>query len=342
MLYRAARSVLFRFEAEEAHTLALGGLDFAQWCGVLPMLTRKTPQKPVDLLGLRFPNRAGLAAGLDKNGDYLAALAALGFGFVEVGTVTPRPQPGNPQPRLFRVPQAEAIINRMGFNNKGVDHLVARLDALERSGQRPSCIVGVNIGKNFDTPLESAADDYLICMRKVYAYSDYITVNISSPNTKGLRLLQGEDELDRLLGVLKIEQQKLAEQYDRYVPFLVKIAPDLTGEGVAAVADLLLLHKIDGVIATNTTLSRVGVAGFRHGAETGGMSGAPLHARAVEVVGLLRAALGPTYPIIGVGGILAAGDARGMVQAGANLVQLYSGFVYKGPRLIREIVEELG
>lgn len=341
MLYQTARSLLFKFDAEDAHRLALGSLDFAQWSGVLPLLTSASPNAPVDLLGLRFPNPVGLAAGMDKNGDYIDSLAALGFGFVELGTVTPRPQPGNPHPRLFRVPQASAIINRMGFNNKGVDHLVARLQARREREPKRDCLVAANIGKNFDTPLENAADDYLICMRKVYAYSDYITVNVSSPNTKGLRKLQGENELDQLLHTLKAEQQKLADLHGRYVPFLVKIAPDLEDAAIAGVAELLLHHKIDGVIATNTTLSRTGVAEFTHGNETGGMSGVPLHARAVEVVRLLRHAVGLEYPIIGVGGIMSAASAQSTVDAGANLVQIYSGFVYRGPSLVREIVEQI-
>lgn len=338
MLYGIARSALFQFEAEDAHKLALGGLDFALRSGLLPLVTPSAAVKPVELLGLRFPNCVGLAAGMDKNGDYLDALATLGFGFIEAGTVTPRPQPGNPQPRLFRVPQANALINRMGFNNKGVDHLVDRLRAWHSSPQKERCVVGANIGKNFDTPLERSADDYLICLRKVYAHCDYVTVNVSSPNTKGLRSLQGTTELDQLLSLLKNEQTRLADQLGRYVPFLVKIAPDLADDELGPICEVLVAQQVDGIIATNTTISRDGVSAYPHGDETGGLSGAPLHERSVDVVRQLRGLLGAAYPIIGVGGIMSGADARAMMQAGADLVQVYSGFVYRGPSLIREIV----
>lgn len=340
MLYQLARSALFQFEAEDAHKLALGGLDFAQWSGLLPLVSPSMPEQPVELLGMRFPNCVGLAAGMDKNGDFLDVMATLGFGFVEAGTVTPRPQPGNPQPRLFRIPQANALINRMGFNNKGVDHLVDRLQAWQRSGKKNGCIVGANIGKNFDTPIDRASDDYLICLQKVYAHCDYVTVNVSSPNTKGLRSLQGTTELEQLLSLLKNEQLSLAEQHGKYVPFLVKIAPDLADDELGPICDVLVAQQIDGIIATNTTISRDGVADHQHGSETGGLSGAPLHKRSVDVVRQLRGLLGAKYPIIGVGGITSGEDGQAMLQAGADLVQVYSGFVYRGPSLIREIVEQ--
>ena len=287
-------------------------------------------------MGLRFANPVGLAAGLDKDGDYIEALAALGFGFIEVGTVTPRPQTGNPRPRLFRLPKARAIINRMGFNNRGVDYLVERV---RRSRYRG--VLGINIGKNFDTPVERAAEDYLIALRKVYPHASYIAVNISSPNTPNLRRLQEHDALLELLRSLKSEQGRLSNQHDRHVPLAVKIAPDLSAEAVADVGALIRDQGIDAVIATNTTLDHSAVATLPHGNEAGGLSGGPLMVRSTEVVRQLRAVLGNAVPIIAVGGILSGADAVAKREAGATLVQLYSGFIYRGPILIDEVVAAL-
>jgi len=287
-------------------------------------------------MGITFPNAVGLAAGLDKSAEHVAALATLGFGHIEVGTVTPRPQPGNPRPRLFRVPQARALINRMGFNNLGIDRLI---DNVSRTRYRG--ILGINIGKNFDTPIERAAADYLAAMRKAYPLATYLAVNISSPNTRDLRRLQDDEELDRLLAALKTEQQSLSRAHGRYVPLAVKIAPDLTEERLHAVAQCLLRHGVDGVIATNTTIARTGVEGLPHGDESGGLSGAPLRERSSAVIRTLYAVLGERVPIIGVGGIMRAEDAKEKIAAGAKLVQLYSGLIYAGPRLVRECVSAL-
>jgi dihydroorotate dehydrogenase len=282
-------------------------------------------------MGLTFPNPVGLAAGLDKNGEVIDGLAAFGFGFIEIGTVTPRPQPGNPKPRMFRIPEAQGIINRMGFNNDGVDALIANVKRAKYKG-----ILGINIGKNADTPIEKAADDYLTGLRKVYPYASYVAINISSPNTKNLRQLQGGDELDALLGQLKAEQEKLAQQHGKYVPLAVKIAPDLDSEQIKSIATLLTKHRIDAVIATNTTLSREGVEGLPHGNETGGLSGAPVRDKSTAVIRALAAALNGALPIIGVGGILKGADAVEKMQAGAALVQVYSGLVYRGQELVTE------
>ena len=291
-------------------------------------------------MGLEFPNPVGLAAGLDKNGDCINGLAALGFGSIEIGTITPLAQPGNPQPRLFRLPAAQAIINRMGFNNEGVDALIANVQAAKFKG-----ILGINIGKNAVTPIENAANDYLICMRKVYAHASYITVNISSPNTKNLRQLQTDAALDSLLSLLKAEQTKLADQHGRYVPIALKIAPDMESDQIEQIARLLMQHQIDGVIATNTTLARDAVAHLTHGAETGGLSGAPVRDKSTVVIRALATHLQGALPIIGVGGILSGADAAEKMQAGASLVQIYSGLIYRGPALIAECckaVRELG
>ena len=287
-------------------------------------------------MGIDFPNPVGLAAGLDKNGDYIDALAGLGFGFIEIGTITPRPQPGNPRPRMFRLPQAQAVINRMGFNNHGVDALLANVQRARYRG-----VLGINIGKNFDTPIERAADDYLICLRKVYSSASYVTVNISSPNTKNLRQLQQSDELGQLLGALKAERERLADRHGRRVPLALKIAPDLDANQIAAIADLLVTHGIDAVIATNTTLSRDAVAQLPHGAEAGGLSGAPLTAQAQSVALQLAARLASAVPIIGVGGIMNGSDAAARIKAGASLVQLYSGLVYAGPALVGDCVNAI-
>jgi dihydroorotate dehydrogenase len=336
MLYRLARPFLFALDAEIAHELTLPSFRLAQRLGLPGLPGRPIPGAPVRAMGLEFPNPVGLAAGLDKNGEYIGALAAFGFGFIEVGTVTPRPQPGNPKPRLFRMPEREAIINRMGFNNVGVDRLVENVRNARFEG-----ILGINIGKNFDTPIERAADDYLACLEKVYPYASYVTVNISSPNTKNLRQLQQADELAALLGQIVKCRDRLARGASRRVPLAVKIAPDLDDEQIGAIAQLAIAFGLDAVIATNTTVSRAGVEGLRHADEAGGLSGAPLRAASTAVVRKLAAALEGRVPIIGVGGILSAADAREKLDAGARLVQVYTGLVYRGPGLVREIVESL-
>ena len=287
-------------------------------------------------MGLEFLNPVGLAAGLDKNGEHIDSLAALGFGFIEVGTVTPRPQPGNPAPRLFRIPEARALVNRMGFNNDGVERL---MDNVARARYRG--ILGINIGKNFDTPIERAADDYLYCLRKVHAAASYVVVNISSPNTANLRQLQQSDQLDRLLGTLTGENRKLAARHGRTVPLAVKIAPDLNAEELRQMAASFVRHRVDAVIATNTTISREGVEGLENAGETGGLSGAPLKIRSTAVLRELARSLDDRIPIIGVGGIFAAADAREKLVSGASLVQLYSGLIYEGPGLVRRIAADL-
>jgi dihydroorotate dehydrogenase len=322
------RELLFRLEPETAHHLALEALKVGQR---FKLSGGQQVAAPRTVMGIHFPNPVGLAAGLDKNGDYIDALAALGFGFIEVGTVTPRPQAGNPKPRLFRLPQAQAIINRMGFNNLGVDYLVANVRQARYRG-----VLGINIGKNFDTPLDRAADDYVAGFRKVYPNAGYVAVNISSPNTPHLRHLQQHDALIALLRVLKSEQRQLAQQYGKYVPLAVKIAPDLAAEAVADIAAILRDRHIDGVIATNTTLARDGVDRLPHGGEAGGLSGAPLMQRATAVVRQLHEVLRDEVPIIAVGGIMSGADAVAKQQAGASLVQLYGGLIYRGPCLISE------
>ncbi len=331
MLYCLARPLLFALDPELAHDLTIQGL--ARAGGLMRWMAPAVPCAPRRVMGIEFPNPLGLAAGLDKNGEAIDGLAALGFGFIEIGTVTPRPQPGNPRPRLFRIPEAQAIINRMGFNNAGVDALVENVRRARYRG-----VLGINIGKNFDTPLERAVDDYRVCLRKVYPHASYVTVNISSPNTKNLRALQGADELDALLGALKSEQQRLADEQGRYVPLVLKIAPDLEPEQVVAIADRLLHHRIDGVIATNTTVSRDGVAHLPHGQEAGGLSGAPLREKSTAVIRALHANLGDAVPIIGVGGILNGADALEKIEAGASLVQVYTGLIYRGPDLVRDVL----
>ena len=336
MIYSLLRPLLFTLDAETAHQLSLRGLDIANKLGLLTLMQGSRLPQPRTVMGLRFPNPVGLAAGLDKNGDHIDALGKLGFGAIEVGTVTPRPQPGNPRPRLFRLPAAQAIINRMGFNNKGVDHLVSRVRERRFNG-----ILGINIGKNIDTPLERAVDDYLIGLRKVYPHADYITVNISSPNTPGLRTLQQGNALRELLQPLKDQQQRLADRSGRYVPLAVKVAPDLQPDEINHIADTLASLSIDGVIATNTTNRRDGVSSLEHGDEQGGLSGAPLTEQAQTVTELLHRALGDALPIIAAGGIMNANDARRRIDAGASLVQVYSGFIYRGPRLVSELLRGL-
>jgi dihydroorotate dehydrogenase len=335
MLYSLLRPALFSLDPEDAHKLTLAGLDAAGRLGLLKLLPRAAG-KPVHVMGIDFPNPVGLAAGLDKDGSHIDALAALGFGFIEIGTVTPRPQPGNPQPRLFRLPKAEAIINRMGFNNLGVDNLVRNVEASRFKG-----VLGINIGKNKDTPNEQAVDDYLACLDKVYPHASYVTVNISSPNTQNLRELQKDEALDALLSAIKLRQSELAQQHGKYVPVALKIAPDLDDAQVAAIAALLMMHRIDAVIATNTTIARDAVAGLPHAEETGGLSGAPVRAASTRVIRELARHLAGEVPIIGVGGILSGDDAREKIDAGASLVQLYSGLIYRGPALVRECVERL-
>lgn len=331
-MYSLLRSLLFKLPTETSHHLALDSLKFLA----------KTPfYKPepkagrrVEVMGLSFPNPVGLAAGLDKNGDYIDGLASLGFGFIEIGTITPRPQDGNPQPRLFRLPEATAIINRMGFNNKGVDHLVEQVQRRHFKG-----ILGINIGKNFDTPVENAVDDYRKALRKVYGHADYITVNISSPNTPGLRTLQYGEDLKNLLQPLKEEQMILASQYGNYVPLAVKVAPDLEENEVAEIAKVFLDLKIDAVIATNTTLDREAVKGLEHAEEAGGLSGRPVTEKSTQIIRQFYQVLGEEIPIIGVGGICNGQDAQDKLDAGAKLVQVYSGFIYAGPQLVTDCID---
>ena len=335
-MYSLIRNVLFNLDAENAHDLTIASLK-ATGKGPLSLFHKQcVPNKPVEVMGIKFANPVGLAAGLDKNGECVDAFSGMGFGFVEVGTVTPKPQPGNEKPRLFRLPKANAIINRMGFNNKGVDYLVS-----EVKKAKANTVLGINIGKNKLTPEENAKDDYVICMRKVYQHADYITINISSPNTPGLRSLQYGEALNELLSAIKQEQKVLAEQHGRYVPVAVKIAPDLTEEEIAGIAECLVSNEIDGVIATNTTLERDKVKHLAHGDEAGGLSGQPLTEKSTEVIRLLANALDGKMPIIGVGGIQSAADAKAKLAAGASLVQVYTGFIYKGPKLIKDIVNAL-
>jgi dihydroorotate dehydrogenase len=334
--YALIKPFLFQLDAEYAHDLTLKSLKLAEKTGLLNSLYKPVKVTPRQVMGLSFPNAVGLAAGLDKNGAFIDGMAALGFGFIEVGTVTPRPQPGNPKPRLFRVKEAQGIINRFGFNNLGVDQLIQNVKASKYRG-----ILGINIGKNFDTPNERAVDDYLICMRKVYRYASYITVNISSPNTKNLRQLQEKDALDALLGTLKAEQTALTQKHRKYVPIALKIAPDLEYEQIIEIADLLKAHHFDAVIATNTTLSREGVEGIKNGAETGGLSGVPVRDKSSQVIRHLSNQLAGELPIIGVGGIMSGADAIEKIEAGASLVQVYSGLIYRGPSLVREVAKAL-
>ncbi|OIR04745.1 dihydroorotate dehydrogenase (quinone) [mine drainage metagenome] len=330
-MFQLLRPALFALDPETAHHATLDALRTAHCLGTLPFVVKRPADDPRTVMGLNFPNPIGLAAGLDKNGGYIDPLAALGFGFIEIGTVTPRPQPGNPKPRLFRLPQVQGIINRMGFNNDGVDALIGNVKRAKFKG-----ILGINIGKNADTPIEKAAEDYLIGLRKVYAHASYVAINISSPNTKNLRQLQGGDELDALLAQLKAEQEKLAQQHGKYVPLAVKIAPDLDSDQIRQIAALLIKHHIDGVIATNTTLSREGVENLPHGNEAGGLSGAPVRDKSTAVIRQLAAELQGALPIIGVGGILKGSDALEKMQAGAALVQMYSGMIYRGWELVSE------
>lgn len=328
--YCLVKPFVFALDPESAHELAIAGM---RTMGCLLPGGRTLADTPTRVMGIDFPNRIGLAAGLDKNGEAIDALAAWGFGHLEVGTVTPRPQPGNPKPRMFRLPQAEGIINRMGFNNHGIDALIANVKAAKYRG-----ILGINIGKNADTPIERAADDYLIGLEKAWPHASYVTVNISSPNTKNLRALQGEAELDALLGALKARQAELAQQHGRHVPVALKIAPDLDDAQITDIADALKRHRIDGVIATNTTLDRAKVRGLPHADEAGGLSGAPLFETSTEVVRKLAAALAGEVPIIAAGGVVDGAKAKAKLDAGAQLVQIYSGLIYRGPGLVKDCV----
>ncbi|WP_280539156.1 quinone-dependent dihydroorotate dehydrogenase [Chromohalobacter sp. 11-W] len=328
-MYALARSLLFRLDPETAHGAALTSLDAVHRLGLGRWMGTHI-EAPVTLMGLTFPNRVGLAAGLDKNAEHLDALGALGFGFVEVGTVTPKPQPGNPRPRLFRLPAKGAIINRMGFNNAGVDALVANVRKSHYDG-----VIGINIGKNLSTPVEHAVDDYLTCLRKVHAHAHYVTVNLSSPNTPGLRNLQFGEHLEALLGTLVEEKHRLDTASGRNVPLAVKIAPDMSDDEVALVAQALAANGVDAVIATNTTVMRDAVEGLEHAEEQGGLSGRPVFEPSNRVIHELRRHL-PTLPIIGVGGIDSGHAARAKCEAGADLVQLYTGFIYRGPALVGE------
>lgn len=333
--YALARPFLFGLDPETAHELTLGSLARAQGTPLQWAYCNGFVPDPIELAGLRFPNRVGLAAGLDKNARCIDALGAMGFGFVEVGTVTPKGQPGNPRPRMFRLPQANALINRLGFNNEGLDAFVANV---QRSRFRQQGrLLGLNIGKNAATPIEHATDDYLACLAGVYPHADYVTVNISSPNTKNLRALQSDEALDALLAAVAARRAELAAQHGRRVPVFVKIAPDLDEQQVEVIAATLKRHGMDGVIATNTTVARDKVQGLPHAEEAGGLSGAPVLEASNRVISQLRAALGAGFPIIGVGGVLSAEDALGKLRAGADVVQIYTGLIYRGSALVDEI-----
>ncbi|WP_296126958.1 quinone-dependent dihydroorotate dehydrogenase [Pseudomonas sp. Ga0074129] len=335
-MYTLARELLFKLSPESSHELSIDLIGAAGRLGLSGLLTKQPAALPVTVMGLEFANPVGLAAGLDKNGDAIDGFAQLGFGFVEIGTVTPRPQPGNPKPRLFRLPEAEAIINRMGFNNLGVDHLLARVQAAQYRG-----VLGINIGKNFDTPVENAVDDYLLCLDKVYQHASYVTVNVSSPNTPGLRSLQFGDSLKQLLEALRQRQEDLAAQHGKRVPLAIKIAPDMSDEETIEVANALVEAGMDAVIATNTTLSRESVQGLEYADEAGGLSGAPVRDKSTHIVKVLAGELKGRLPIIAVGGINEGKHAAEKIAAGASLVQIYSGFIYKGPALIREAVDAI-
>ena len=336
MFYPLLRPALFALDPERAHELAFAALDAAAAAGVAGLATPRLPADPVRVMGIDFPNRVGLAAGLDKNAAHLAGLSALGFGFLEAGTVTPRPQPGNPRPRMFRIPEAQALVNRLGFNNEGVDRFVANVRA---SGYRG--VLGCNIGRNFDTPNERATDDYLACLKAVAPVATYVTVNVSSPNTRGLRDLQSETALGELAGRLIAERERLVQSLGRPLPIAIKIAPDLDADAIRGIARVLVAARVDAVIATNTTTSREAVQGLRHAGEAGGLSGRLLTVRSNAVLRTLVAALGGALPVIGVGGVLTGDDAREKIACGAALVQLYTGLVYRGPGLVAECVRAL-
>ena len=341
--YALARAVLFQMDPEKAHDLTMDNIARTQNTPLDRLYRQCRVDDPITLAGLHFPNRVGLAAGLDKNARCIDGLGAMGFGFVEVGTVTPKAQPGNPQPRMFRLPQANALINRLGFNNQGLDAFVANVQRA-RCRQAPRSnpmLLGLNIGKNAATPIENATDDYLIALAGVYPHADYVTVNISSPNTKNLRALQSDEALDGLLGALVARREALAAEHGRRVPMFLKIAPDLDETQVGVIAATLRQHGMDGVIATNTTLSREAVQGMAHAEETGGLSGAPVLQASNRVIAQLRAALGAGFPIIGVGGVMSGADAVAKIQAGADVVQIYTGLIYQGPALVSEVARAL-
>jgi len=335
-MYSLAKRILFTMSPEAAHNVTIEGLAAGHRLKLLPLFAPKPVSDPYSCMGIEFPNRVGLAAGMDKNGEAIDAWGALGFGSVEVGTVTPRPQPGNPKPRLFRLPEHGAIINRMGFNNAGVDALVERLAKRQFEG-----VVGVNIGKNFDTPVEDAAKDYLTCLDKVYCHSDYVAINLSSPNTPGLRELQFGDKLTELLAQMRERQLFLQGQHQRYVPIAVKLAPDMSQDDLAQVCEQIKASELDGIIATNTTVERDAVAGHKYADEAGGLSGAPLKTVSTRVCQDIRNIVGDDYPVIGVGGISSGLDAAERVRAGADIVQVYSGMIYRGPQLIAEAAKAI-
>ena len=339
VLYPLVRRFFFSLDAEKAHDIGMNGIRMLHQFKLSRLFFGKAVFAPKKVMGITFPNSVGLAAGLDKNGDYIEGLSSVGFGFIEIGTITPRGQEGNPKPRLFRLPEAQAIINRMGFNNKGVDHLIEQVKSVRKNNNE--IIIGINIGKNFDTPVENAADDYKLCLQKVYIYADYITINISSPNTPGLRTLQFGDELKQLLEVLKSEQKVLTQQWKKYVPLAVKIAPDMQDSDIKLISELLLEKEIDAVIATNTTISRDAVKDMEHGKEQGGLSGVPVYKQATHVVKILDECLQGKIPIIAAGGIFSAQDAQEKISAGAELVQIYTGFIYKGHELIKECAQAI-
>jgi dihydroorotate dehydrogenase len=345
--YQLARPFLFGLDPEAAHDLTMASIARTQCTPLALAYAQARVSDPVTVAGLQFPNRVGLAAGLDKNARCIDGLGAMGFGFVEVGTVTPLAQPGNPKPRMFRIPEKQALINRLGFNNGGLEAFVANVQRsalyqqMQKGSAAPRMLLGLNIGKNAATPIENATSDYLKCLEGVYPYADYITVNISSPNTKNLRALQSDEALDGLLGALAARRAELAEQHGMRKPIFLKIAPDLDMQQVKVIAATLKHHKIDGVIATNTTLARQEVKGLKHAEETGGLSGAPVLEASNEVIRQLRAALGKSYPIIGVGGVITAQDAVSKINAGADLVQIYTGLIYQGPALVKQAARAL-
>lgn len=334
-MYSLLKKALFCLTPETAHELSMDGSSALARLGLMKLMPKPSAQKSVNVFGLEFPNAIGLAAGLDKNGDYIDALGAFGFGFIEVGTVTPKPQDGNPKPRLFRIPEKDAIINRMGFNNKGVDYLVERIKRTQYKG-----IIGVNIGKNKVTPEDDAVNDYLYCLNKVYEVANYIVINLSSPNTPGLRNLQFGEPLIQLIKALKLRQSELDKEHE-HTPILIKIAPDLTDDEVKQLAKTFNEEKVEGVVATNTTVSRDAVEGYKHGNETGGLSGSPVREQANHVLKLFREQLDESTPIIGVGGVFSPDEAEEKIQLGADLVQIYSGFIYEGPGLIKKSIERL-
>ena len=341
--YALARRFLFGLDPETAHELTMASLARTQGTPLSMAYCTSRVSDPVTLAGLAFPNRVGLAAGLDKNARCIDGLAAMGFGFVEVGTVTPKAQPGNPKPRMFRLPEANALINRLGFNNDGLDAFIANVQksAVRKQSGQNRLVLGLNIGKNAATPIENAVDDYLLCLDGVYPHADYVTVNISSPNTQNLRALQSDEALDALLGRIAERRETLVTQHGKRVPIFVKIAPDLDEAQIAVIAATLKRHAMDGVVATNTTLSRDAVKGMRHADEAGGLSGGPVLDASNRVIGQLRAALGKDFPIIGVGGIMSGADAVSKIRAGADVVQIYTGLIYQGPELVTQAANSI-